>query len=62
MFLRVIRALGWAVFWLVLFVLICPAVVIVVQVLDQLPAAIAGRRDSATARCLDTPQDEVDSR
>jgi hypothetical protein len=45
MFLRVIRALGWAVFWLVLFVLICPAVVIVVQVLDQLPAAIQQPRD-----------------
>jgi hypothetical protein len=43
MFLRVIRAFGWAVFWLVLFVLICPAVVIVVQVLDQLPAAISNR-------------------
>jgi hypothetical protein len=45
MFLRVIRALGWAVFWLVLFVLICPAVVIGVQVLDQLPAAIQQSRD-----------------
>jgi hypothetical protein len=46
MFLRVIRALGWAVFWLVLFVLICPAVVIGVQVLDQLPAAIQQSRDA----------------
>jgi hypothetical protein len=44
MFLRVIRALGWAVFWLVLFALICPAVVIVVQVLDQLPAAAISNR------------------
>jgi hypothetical protein len=39
MLLRVIRALGWAVFWLALFVVICPAVVIVVQVLDRLPVA-----------------------
>jgi hypothetical protein len=39
MILRVIRALMWVVFWLALLVLLLPAVAIVVEALDKLPAA-----------------------
>jgi hypothetical protein len=39
MILRAIRALMWVVFWLALLVLLLPAVAIVVEALDKLPAA-----------------------
>ena len=39
MIFRVIRTLGWTIVWLALLVLIFPAVEIVVEALDKLPAA-----------------------
>jgi hypothetical protein len=39
MVLRVIRALAWVVLWLALLVLLLPAVAIMAEALDKLPAA-----------------------